>query len=247
MPSAADPRWERLTLSAKAAWRWAWATATARAGGAEPSGVLVDTVDLLAGLALAQLRDNPVSQLFTHFHIPPGALLGDGGARRYRAEAVLAAFRRIPDAAMPEVDEQAEQILEHARTAMPPSSDGLVTLSMLFGALLETTNVASTALRTELETRGVDVEPVLRSCREHLGTRIPYPEYLDAHHPYLPPEVQLVQLPPYAPDEPRTRHPPRHPAAEQPDLVGITAEVGRVRLPDRLQDAHPAAGRRSVR
>ena len=222
MPSAADPRWERLTLSAKAAGRWAWATATARAGGAEPSGVLVGTVDLLAGLALAQLRDNPVSQLFTHFHIPPGALLGDGGARRYRAEAVLAAFRRIPDAAMPEVNEQAEQILAYARTAMPPSSDGLVTLSMLFGALLETTNVASTALRTELETRGVDVEPVLRSCREHLGTRIPYPEYLDAHHPYLPPEVQL---PPYAPDEPRTRHPPRHPSAEPPDLVGITAEV----------------------
>ena len=137
MPSAADPRWERLTLSAKAAGRWAWATATARAGAAEPSGVLVDTVDLLAGLALAQLRDNPVSQLFTHFHIPPGALLGDGGARRYRAEAVLTAFRRNPDAAMPEVNEQTEQILEYARTAMPPSSDGLVTLSMLFGALLE--------------------------------------------------------------------------------------------------------------
>ncbi len=219
---ATDERWDRLTLSAKAAWRWAWATATARTGTAEPSGVLVDTVDLLAGLALAHLRDSPVSQLFAHFHIPPGALLGDGGARSYRAEAVLAAARRIPDATMPPVDEQAEQILEYALTAMPSSSDGLVTLSMLLGALLETSNPASTALRTELGNRGVDVEPVLRSCREHLDTPTSYADYLREHHPYRPPEVQL---PPYAPDEPRTRRPPSQPAAESPDLVGITAEV----------------------
>ncbi|MDQ3275628.1 MAG: KAP family NTPase, partial [Actinomycetota bacterium] len=218
---AADERWDRLTLSAKAAWRWAWATATARTGAVEPSGVLVDTVDLLAGLDLTHLRDSPVSQLLAHFHIPPGALLGDGGARRYRAEAVLAAARHIPDA-MPQVDEQTEQILEYALTAMPPSSDGLVTLSMLFGALLETTNPASMALRTELGNRGVDVEPVLRSCREHLDARASYAAYLREHHPYRPPEVQL---PPYAPDEPPTRRPPRQPAAEPPDLVGITAEV----------------------
>ncbi len=219
---AADERWDRLTLSAKAAWSWAWATAAARTGATEPSGVLVDTVDLLAGLALAHLRDSPVSQLLAHFHIPPGVLLGDRGARRYRPEAVLAAAGRIPDATMPRVNEQAEQILEYALTAMPPSSDGLVTLSMLFGALLETTNLASTALRTELGNRGVDVEPVLKSCREHLGARTSYADYLRDHHPYRPPEVQL---PPYAPDEPRTRRSPSQPAAEPPDLVGITAEV----------------------
>ncbi|MGH3888566.1 MAG: hypothetical protein ACRDSZ_18740, partial [Pseudonocardiaceae bacterium] len=167
---ASDERWDRLTRSAQAAWRWAWATAVARTGATKPAGVLVDTVDLLAGLALAHLRDSPVSQLLAHFHLPPDALLGDGGTRQYRAEAVLDAARRIPDATMPRVNEQAEQILEYALTAMPPSSDGLVTLSMLFGALLETTNVASMALRTELGNRGVDVEPVLKSCREHLGT-----------------------------------------------------------------------------
>ncbi len=219
---ATDERWDRLTLSAKAAWRWAWATAVARTGAAEPSGVLVDTVDLLAGLALAHLRDSPVSQLLAHFHIPPGALLGDCGARRYRAEAVLAAAGRIPDGTMPRVNEQAEQILDYALTAMPSSSDGLVTLSMLFGALLETTNLASMALRTELGNRSIDVEPVLQSCREHLGTRTSYADYLRDHHPYRPPEVQL---PPYAPDEPRTRRPPREAAAEPPDLVGIAAEV----------------------
>jgi hypothetical protein len=93
---------------------------------------------------------------------------------------------------------------------------------MLFGALLETTNPASMALRTELGNRGVDVEPVLKSCRENLGARTSYADYLRDHHPYRPPEVQL---PPYAPDEPRTRRPPRQPAAEPPDLVGITAEV----------------------
>ncbi|MGH3885507.1 MAG: P-loop NTPase fold protein, partial [Pseudonocardiaceae bacterium] len=80
----------------------------------------------------------------------------------------------------------------------------------------------SMALRTELGNRGVDVEPVLKSCREHLGTRTSYADYLRDHHPYRPPEVQL---PPYAPDQPRTRRPPSQPAAEPPDLVGITAEV----------------------
>ncbi|MGH3697806.1 MAG: P-loop NTPase fold protein [Pseudonocardiaceae bacterium] len=219
---ATDDRWDRLTLSAKAAWRWAWATATARSGAAEPSSVLVDTVDLLAGLAVAHLRDNPVSQLCTHFHIPLGALLGDGGARRYRAEAMLAAARRIPDSTMPPIDEQAEQVLDYALSAMPPSSDGLVTLSMLFGALLETNNPASMALRTELDNRGVDVEPVVRSCREHLGTRDSYADYLRDHHPYQRPEIPLT---PYTPDEPRTRRPPKKPDDEPPDLVDIAAEV----------------------
>ncbi|MGH3815014.1 MAG: P-loop NTPase fold protein, partial [Pseudonocardiaceae bacterium] len=222
MSSAADPRWDQLTLSAKAAWRWAWATATTRTGAAEPSGVQVDTVDLLAGLALAHLRDNPASQLFAHFHIPPGAVLSDSGARRYRPAALLAAYRHIPDAALPPLNEQAAQVLEHARTAMPPSKDGLVTLSMLFGALLENTNIASTALRAELRNRSVDVEPVIQSCRGHLGTRSSYAEYLHKNHPYQPPERQL---PPYAPDEPRTRHPCAQPDAEPHDLVGITAEV----------------------
>nr|MBA2697020.1 hypothetical protein [Actinomycetota bacterium] len=217
-----DPRWDRLTLPAKGAWRWAWATATARTGAVAPSGVLVDTVDLLAGLTLADLRDNPVSDLLTYFRVPLGALLADGGARSYRTEVIRVAARRIPDDTMPQVDEQTEPILEYALTEMPPSSDGLVTLSMLFGALLETTNPASSALRTELGNRGVDVEPVLRSCREHLDARTSYADYLREHHPYRPPEVQL---PPYAPDEPRTRRPPRQPAAEPADLVGITAEV----------------------
>ncbi|MGH3687486.1 MAG: P-loop NTPase fold protein [Pseudonocardiaceae bacterium] len=221
-PRSADERWDRLTQPAKTAWRWAWATAIARTGTTEPSGVLVDAVDLLAGLALAHLRDNPVSQLLTHFRLPPGALLGDRGTRRYQADAVLAAARRLPDATLPKLHEQAEQVLEYALSAMPPSADGLVTLSMLFGALLETTNLASTALRTELGNRGVDVEPVLKSCREHLGTRTSYADYLRDHHPYRPPEAQL---PRYAPDEPRQRRPPSHPGAELPDLVGIGAEV----------------------
>ncbi|MGH3822760.1 MAG: P-loop NTPase fold protein [Pseudonocardiaceae bacterium] len=218
---AADPGWESLTRPARAVWRWAWATAAARTGAAEPSGVLVDAIDLLAGLALAQLHDNPVSQLLAHFRIPPGALLGEGGARQYRTEAVLAAFRRLPDGALPEINEQAGQILDYARTAMPPSSDGLITLSMVFGALLETPNPASMALRTELCIRGVDAELILKSCREHLDGRTSYAEYLRDHHPY----PSVVQLPPYTPDEPRTRHPSRQPVAELPDLVGITAEV----------------------
>ncbi|MGH3913717.1 MAG: P-loop NTPase fold protein [Pseudonocardiaceae bacterium] len=219
---ATDEQWDRLTQPAKAAVRWAWATAMARTGTPEPSGVLVDTWDLFVGLALAHLRDSPVSQLLVHFHIPAGALLTDGGARRYRPEAVLAAARRLPDAGRPQLDDQTEQILDYAFTAIPTTSDGLVELSMLFAALLETPNLASMALRTELGNRGVDVEPVLRSCREYPGARTSYADYLRDHHPYRPPEIQL---PSYAPDEPRTRRPPRQPATEPRDLVGITTEV----------------------
>lgn len=224
-PETTDPWWNQLSWSAKAAWRWAWATAAARTGATEPSGVLVDTVDLLAGLALAHLRDSAVSQMLAHFHIPPSALLSDGGARAYRAEAILAAARRIPDDTMPQVNDEAGRILEYALTEMPPRSDGLIHLSMLTAALLEMPNMASMALRTELANRGVDVEPVLRSFREYLDARTSsadYAEYLHKNHPYQQPEWQL---PAYAPDEPRTRRPPSQPGAEPPDLVGITAEV----------------------
>jgi KAP family P-loop domain len=217
-----DQRWDRLTQSAQAAWRWAWTVAVARTGTSQPADVRVDTLDLLAGIALAHLRDNPVSQLLAHFSIPPGAVLSNGGTRRYGAEALLTAAGRIPDDQTPPIDHEANEVLRYAPSAMPPSSDRLTTLSMLFGALLETTNPASTALRTELANRGVDAGSVMRSVREHLGMRIPYPEYLQNKLPYRPPEIQI---PPYAPDEPRTRRPPKLPAAEPPDVVGIKAEV----------------------
>lgn len=219
---AAEAGWDRLTRSAQGAWRWAWAVAVARTGAAEPERAPVDALDLLAGMALAHLRDSPVVQLLEHFHVPAGKVLCDGGARRFDPDALLAAAGRIPDDQMPPGDEQASTILNYSLSAIPPSSDGLVTLSMLFGALLETANPASTALRAELANRGVDAEPVMRSVREHLGLRMPYPVFLRDKLPYRPPEIQL---PPYAPDEPRTRRPPRQPADDPPDLVGIGAEV----------------------
>ncbi len=215
---AADPRWDQLTLSTKAAWRWAWAVAVTRSGDVEPSDVQVDSLDLAAGIALAHLRDSPASQLLAHFAIPLGTLLADNGARRYSPAALLAAVRDIPDGELPRTDSPTESVLEYASSAMPPSSDGLVTLAMLCGALLETTNDASMALRRELAARGVDPEPVLRSCREHLGQRTSYAEYLREHHPYRRPQIQLAS---FAPDEP----PPRRTDAEPADLVGLHAEV----------------------
>ncbi|HEX2301082.1 MAG TPA: P-loop NTPase fold protein, partial [Pseudonocardiaceae bacterium] len=222
MSSVADPRWDQLTLSAKAACRWAFAVATTRNGSIEPSDVRVDTLDLLAGLTLAHLRDNPVSQLLAHFEIPPGAVLSDGGARRYDPRALLDAYHRTSGAGLPPLDKQATQVLEHALSETPGSKDGLVTLSMLFVALLEDPNAASTALGAELTNRGVDPEQVARSCREHLGNRTSYAEHLRKTHPYQPPQLQL---PRYSPDEPRTRRPPAQPDAEPADLVGISAEV----------------------
>ncbi|MGI9000708.1 MAG: P-loop NTPase fold protein [Pseudonocardia sp.] len=214
---ASDPRWDRLTSPAQAAWRWAWATALTRSG-TDPSGAVVDPLDLLAGISLAHLQDSPVGWLFEHFEIPLGAVLGDGGARRYSPNALLSAEHAVPAGTLPPTDPPVEHVLDHALTEMPPSADGLVDLAMLFGALLETSNEASTALRRELTDRSVDPDPVLGSCREHLGQRSTYVEYLREHHPYRRPEVQLASL---APDEPPTRWAENEPA----DLVGLHAEV----------------------
>ncbi len=209
-------------MSAKAAWRWAWASALARTAATEPSGIRIDALDLLAGLALAHVRDSPVSQLLAHFHIPAGAVLSDSGMRSYQAQELMAAFRRTPAGKLPTLDTETRQALEYALSAMPPSTDGLITLSMLFGALLETTNPASMKIRDELHSRAVDVEPVLQSCRLHFDSRIPYLEYLRVHHPYRAPEIRL---PSYLPDEPRSRRPTSQPSGELADLVGISAEV----------------------
>jgi KAP family P-loop domain len=219
---ADDASWDRLTTIAQSACRWAWIVTAARTGATQPVDVRVDALDLLAGMALADLHHSPVRQLLDHFRIPAGAALSNGGTRRYDADALLTAAGRIPDGQLPPVDGPTSDVLEYAQSAMPPSPDGLVTLPMLFAALLETANPASTALRAELTNRGVDADPVMRSVREHLGMRTPYPEYLNDKLPYQPPEIRL---PPYAPDEPRTRRTPKHPADDPPDLVGIGAEV----------------------
>ena len=205
---------ESLTASSRLALRWAWAAATARTGKELPP----DTLDLLAGIALAHLRDSPARELLEHFDIPLGAVLSADGRRRYEAEALLQAAAKAPDAVVPP-DTELDEIIRHASTTFPPSDDGLTTLSMLFGALLETTNPASAAIRRRLAERGEDAEAVVRPYAEFLGGREPYREFLRRRHPRRP-----LELPPYAADEPLARLPDTT-EPDASDLVGIGPEV----------------------
>lgn len=216
--------WHQHTQPARAAWYWAWAVAMARTGAAEPAEVVIDSLDLGAGLALAHPQDSPVSQLLAHFDIAPGAVLGAGGTRRYDAEALLAAARRVPAEELPHGDREVTDVagaaldLAQRRERRSGGADGLVSLPMLLAALLERDNQFSAGLRVELTSRGVQPQPVLQSCRQHLASRLPYQDYLRQHHPYQRREIQVPGL---HPDQPCARQSSGRPG----DLVGIDAEV----------------------
>lgn len=219
---AADPRGEQLTASSKAALRWAWASAVLRTGSAPSGAEPVTSVDLLTGILLAHPRDSEPRQLLAHFGVPLGAVLGRPGARPVEAGELLATRRGLPDDELPPLDSDASLVLDHATGAMPnPNPDGLVSLRVLFGALLETTNPACLAIRTQLTCRGVDPDALVRSYRDFLTDRRTYDAFLRERHPSTPPRVEL---PAYQADQPITREPPRD-GVEQADLVGIKAEV----------------------
>lgn len=179
----------------------------------------MDSLDLLAGMLLTQVRDSEPRQLLDHFGIPLGAVLGPE-ARRYHGEELLAAVRGLPADIPPPLDPDAEQILARAREA--PDPDGLVPLRALFGAVLELDNPASAAIRRELGARGVDPSAVVASYRDFLASQQPYGALLRDRHPLAP---GRVEVPAYQTDQPRKRRPPGPGLAEPGDLVGIQAEV----------------------
>lgn len=213
---ADDPRWERLTVSSKQALRWAAATAQTRAPGSD-----VDALDLLAGIMLAHLRDSPPRQLFEHFDILPGVVLARDRVVPPRPEALLDAIGHVPPDELPPTYTDIDLILSHA-AEMPPESDGLISLRMLFGALLATTNSASAAIRDRLTYRDAATDAVFGSYPDFLAGSGSYAEFLDSRHPFRSP---AVQLPAYQPDEPRPRRRPKDTSADPPDLLGISAEV----------------------
>jgi KAP family P-loop domain len=213
-----DPRWEdRLTAASKTALRWAGATALTR-----PDSDGADALDLLVGIMLADLRDSPPRQLFEHFDILPGVILARDGVAAPRPEALLAAVRRVIRDEMPPNYSDLDGILSHTWLMSSPDPEGLISLQMLFGALLATPNSASSAIRDRLAYRDADIDAVLASYPDFLARGGSYAEFLNRRHPFRPP---AVQLPAYHPDQPRERRQPRDPLADPQDLVGIRAEV----------------------
>jgi KAP family P-loop domain len=214
--SSADPQWSRLTTSAKAAIRWAAAIAVAR--GSSPP----DSLDLFAGIMLSHLRDSPPRQLLEHFGIPAGLVLGRDGVPLPRVDILRGAIGTFPTDQMPSVGREIERVLDVTVRMSPQESDGLVSLRMLFGALLSSSSAVTTALFAQLAAHGADPDAVLGSYPDFLSSRVSYAEFLRQRHPHRPP---VVELPAVQPDLPRDRRAPADPTADPPDLVGIQAEV----------------------
>jgi len=215
-PSSADPGWDRLTASSKAALRWAAALARTRDATAAP-----DSRDLLAGIVLAHLRDSPPRQAGAHFGIPLGAVLARDDVPPPDPAALLARFRELPQDAAITLGPEVGQVLATAAAMHAREPDGLVSLRMLFGAVLDTATPAAAAWRAQLAARGVDPEAVLASYPKFLDAREPYAAFLRQHHPYRAPATPVPAL---HPDQPRARRPPPG-GADPADLVGIRAEV----------------------
>jgi KAP-like P-loop domain-containing protein len=205
LSSAAEPLWESLSAPVKAAIRWGWASACAR------SSSEVDSIDLLVGIMLADLKSSPARVLLDHFGIPLGEVVARRDSASPTAKALLAATGWQPG--LPALDVGAGQIISSSPVNdFAVHDDGPVPLRNLFHGLLESINPAGKAIRDALTARGVDPVAVTEAHRGFLTSRQPLDEYLADVFPYRTPRVAL---PDYLADQP-----------DQPtDLVGIGAEV----------------------
>ncbi|MGH3621674.1 MAG: P-loop NTPase fold protein [Sciscionella sp.] len=210
----------RLDAPTKAALRWAWAAALTRTRADDPGVARVDSLDLLAGVVLADLRGSPARELLEHFGIPLGAVLRRGGTHPPSAETLLMAVERLPVDQLPPIDRTTIFVIEDVLSSTPAEPDGLVSLRELFGALLEHAGQAAPRIiREQLAARGAEPDRVIGAYREYLAGRASYGEFLRERFPHEP---TRVELPTYLPDQPQ----PRAAAPEMlPDLVGIRAEI----------------------
>jgi KAP family P-loop domain len=197
--------------------QWSVANALTR-----PGSPPADSVDLLVGIMLTHLRDSPPRHLLEHFDIPLGAVVRREGIQPPNSEALLTAVGGLAPDQPPLVGPEVERALSYASSVLPQEADGLISLNMLFGALLSPRVGVSDVLRAQLTTRGVNADTVLGSYPDFLTRRESYADFLKTHHPYRP---RAVELPTYSPDQPRERRPPPDSVPDPADLVGIEAEV----------------------
>lgn len=212
MTSAADSQWEHFSAPAKSALRWAWASARVR------SADQVDSIDLLIGIALADLTSSPAIVLLGHFGIPLGEVVARPNYGPPTAKALLAGWR---PGEVPAFDSS-----DWIFFMKDPVPDGeLWSLRFLFLRLLEEEGPASRAIRTAFSFRNIDFDEVVRAFREYVSSRTPLEDFLKERFRY---QVPGVALPNYLADRPD----------QQADLVGIGPEVNAF--------AHLMASRRLV-
>ncbi len=162
--------WDGLSASAKRAVRWAHAFALLRSQGA-PSGDPaatdeIDAFDLLSGLLIVHGDDSEPWDFFQHFEIPIGSVL-----RRDRPEASAldeALTRSEREYPVPPLFGEASVIVDHGLGRLAPSDpEGLLSFSLLFAALLETSNIASTAIRDALDAQGAPSGDIIASYHDY--------------------------------------------------------------------------------
>ena len=162
--------WERLSASAKQAVRWAHAFALLRSQGG-PSGDPaatdeIDAFDLLSGLLIVHGDDSEPWDFFEHFEIPVGSVL-----RRDRAEASQldeALKRSEREYPVPPLFGEASAIVDYGLGRLAPSDpEGLLSFSLLFAALLETSNNASSAIRDALDAQGAPSGDIISSYHDY--------------------------------------------------------------------------------
>jgi hypothetical protein len=209
LTSVGDPRWERLSAPAKAAVQWARATMYVRTGSWQDA---FDSLDLLAGIFLADLTGSPARLLFEHFGIPPGEVLERPDAPATQAQALLAAVGNELRTSSP-LDRAIDEILQLA-TIGPDAdrADSPVPLPDLFGALLVNQNPASRSIKRSLAVRRVDPDAVIQAYWRGLASREPLADFLDRVFPH---RIPGVALPAYLADQ----------VDPSTDLVGIGPEV----------------------
>jgi hypothetical protein len=164
----------------------------------------VDSLDLLAGIMLADLRDSPARVLLEHFRIPSGEVLSRPDRPRLTPEALLSYTRDLP--ATPKADPAVSSILDSL------SGNESVTLGELFCALLQSKSEAARAIRGALAARGFPPEIVTDTYQKYLKSRRTLRTVLDEDMPY---QATNVLLPGFVADQPQ----------QLEDLVGIGPEV----------------------
>lgn len=137
--STDDPLQGRLDAPAKAALRWALAMATTRR---DPHPT-VDAGDLLAGILLADLRGSPARELLDHYRIPVGAVLRRDRVQLPSPEVLLDTLESLPPTLVPPIE---VFIVADLLDSLPAGSeDSLISLRELFGGLLRTRALPSSA------------------------------------------------------------------------------------------------------
>ncbi|RJQ83093.1 P-loop NTPase fold protein [Amycolatopsis panacis] len=208
---------QRLDGPTKAALRWAWSVSMNRA---KPT-TTIDSMDLLAGIMLGDLRGNPVRQLLDHFSISLGSVLSKEFEVKLSSDKLFSTMNSLPIDKLPSLDKETTEIFTKLDHFGKDGASVRTSTRELFGAILaQPETKACRAIRRQLGARGINPDRILASYPHYLAGRETYPEHLRSNFPDR--KVPLV-LPGYHADR-------VHPAVASSsdivgDLIGIDAEI----------------------